>query len=152
MRADIRSAPDIENSVKRTEKISPIKEPITAISGVTGMFCSVNILSIVHVAPYQLLAETEFFANVRDLAILNCVITYNDIPDYDEHIPYQATYQNYSQDTNNQFQQPDTNGFNTTTQPTEPFTKYDSPVYSAPQEDVNKTQMETDSFNDNNTQ
>ena len=149
---DYRSALDLSKKIMRGHKFDLFVFHLSFIGWHFLSLFTFGILSIVHVAPYQLLAETEFFANVRDLAILNCVITHNDIPDYDEYIPYQATYQNYSQDTNNQFQQPDTNGFNTTTQPTEPFTQYDSPVYSAPQEDVNETQMETDSFNDNNTQ
>ncbi len=149
---DYRNALDLSKKIMRGHKFDLF---ILHMSFIGWHFLSVftfGILSIVYVAPYQLLTETEFFANVRELAILNCVITHNDIPDYDEYIPYQTTYQNYSPDTNNQFQQPDMNGFNTTTQPTEPSTQYDSPVYSAPQEDINETQIESDSFNDNNTQ
>ncbi len=53
-----------------------------------------GLLSIFFVMPYQLIAEAEFFAYVRELAIFNGIISYNDIPDYEEYYPIPPMYQN----------------------------------------------------------
>lgn len=55
-----------------------------------------GLLSIFYAIPYQLIAEAEFFAYVRELAIFNGIISYNDIPDYQEYNPIPPMYQNYA--------------------------------------------------------
>ncbi len=55
-----------------------------------------GLLSIFYAMPYQLIAEAEFFAYVRELAIFNGVISYNDIPDYEEYNPIPPMYQNFA--------------------------------------------------------
>lgn len=55
-----------------------------------------GLLSIFYVAPYQMIAEAEFFSYVRELAIFNGTISYNDIPDYEEYIPHPPMYQGFA--------------------------------------------------------
>lgn len=102
-----------------------------------------GILSVVYVAPYQRLAETEFYAHVRELAILNGVITYNDIPDYDQYVPYQTSQQYYQPNETYYNQQPNTNGFYGETQQTDPSmqtsnisTQNEEPVDATPVEET----------------
>ncbi len=149
---DYRNALDLSKKIMRGHKFDLF---ILHMSFIGWHFLSLftfGILSIVYVAPYQLLTETEFFANVRELAILNCVITYNDIPDYDEYIPYQTEFQNHSFNSSNQYQQPDMNGFNTTAeQTTQPITQPSDFNSDISQEPANP-QIYPDDFNNNNIQ
>lgn len=88
-----------------------------------------GLLSILYVAPYMAIAEAEFFAYVREIAIFNGVISYNDIPDYEEYNPQPPVYQGfvpngnfYGQPVNVDYTpvQPTENGF-APTQPVEPI-------------------------------
>lgn len=84
-----------------------------------------GLLSIFYVTPYMLIAEAEFFAYVRENAIFNGVISYNDIPDYDEYIP-QNPFGNYAPN-GNPYQPPVNNGYAPYT-PYTPYTPYAQPV------------------------
>lgn len=44
-----------------------------------------GLLSFLYIVPYQLVAEAEFFAYVRENAIFNGVISYNDLPDFEQY-------------------------------------------------------------------
>ena len=55
-----------------------------------------GLLSILYILPYQMIAEAEFFAYVREHAILNGVISYNDIPDYEAFNPQPPAYQGFA--------------------------------------------------------
>ena len=54
-----------------------------------------GLLSILYISPYMAIAEAEFFAYVREIAIFNGVISYNDIPDYEEYNPQPPVYQGF---------------------------------------------------------
>ena len=55
-----------------------------------------NLLSFLYVQPYMLITDAEFFAYVRELAIFNGVISYNDIPDYEQYNPQPPMYQGFA--------------------------------------------------------
>jgi uncharacterized membrane protein len=55
---------------------------------------TLGILEIVYVGPYYRIAETEFFAFVREDAIGRGIISANDIPDYSYFIAPNTVYQN----------------------------------------------------------
>ena len=98
-----------------------------------------GLLSIFYVMPYQLIAEAEFFAYVRELAIFNGVISYNDIPDYEEYNPIPPMYQNYA--PNGGFY----NQANTNYAPPQPaeanFTPVEAPV-AEPVDETDPTSVE----------
>lgn len=98
-----------------------------------------GLLGIFYVQPYQLIAEAEFFAYVREIAIFNGVISYNDIPDYEEYNPQPPVYQGfvpngtfYGQPANVDYTpvQPTENAF-APAQPVEPITSV-SDIQTAP--------------------
>ncbi len=76
-----------------------------------------GILAIVYVSPYYLIAEAEFFSYVRENAIFNGIISPDDIPDYNEYVPYNMY--GYGAPNGNYYQQP-TQNYN----PTQPTPNY----------------------------
>lgn len=55
-----------------------------------------SILNLLYVAPYMQATYAEFFADVRDTAIANGVISPFDIPDYEQHVAPESTTPFYS--------------------------------------------------------
>lgn len=90
-----------------------------------------GLLNILYIQPYLLIAEAEFFSYVREIAIFNGIISYNDIPDYEQFNSQPFAYQNSPPAGNYYYNQP-TNPMYTTSQPTTYTTPIQPAQYTTP--------------------
>jgi uncharacterized membrane protein len=92
--------------------------------------CTLGILGVFYVAPYYRIAEAEFFAELRNDAITKGLISYNDIPDYEEYIPQTPEYQQVNLYGNANFQQPIQNPIQPNSTVQTPNNSYDTTTFS----------------------
>ena len=114
---DYKRALDLSKKIMNGHKLELFELGISFMGWYLLSAFTCGILAIVYVSPYYLIAETEFFAYVRENAIFNGIISPDDIPDYNEYVP-QNMY-GYGAPNGNYYQQP-TQNYN----PTQPTPNY----------------------------
>ncbi len=102
---------DLSKRIMNGHKIELFELQISFLGWHILSLFTCGLLSIFYVNPYYTIAEAEFFAYVRELAIFNGVIAYNDIPDYEEYNPQPPTFQGFAIDGMTTYQSPESNGY-----------------------------------------
>ncbi len=106
---DYQTALDLSKRIMNGHKLELFELHISFLGWNILSVFTCGLLGIFYVNPYVLLSEAEFFAFVRENAIMNGVISAYDIPDYNEYVP---AYMNYNLQEFG-FNNPNYQGFNT---------------------------------------
>ncbi len=92
---DYKRAFDLSRKIMQGHKLELFELYISFLGWHLLSIFTCGLLGILYVAPYQAIAEAEFFSYIREIAIFNGIISYNDIPDYEEYNPQPPVYQDF---------------------------------------------------------
>ncbi len=100
---DYKMATELSKKIMNGHKMELFELYISFIGWEFLSLFTCGILGIVHVNPYILIAEAEFFSFVRENAIMNGVISSFDIPDYEEYTFTQHGFTGFTPNVNSTF-------------------------------------------------